>query len=61
MGSAETNPPPHDEAAELLRRLVAMIDSGELNAPAWYRERLIGAAVALAVPNARVSGGPRQP
>jgi hypothetical protein len=35
------------EAAAILRRLVGMIDRGELDAPAWYRERLIGAAIAL--------------
>ena len=34
-------------AAETLGRVVAQIDGGEVDAPAWYRERLIGAVIAL--------------
>lgn len=35
------------EAAEVLRRVVERIDRGEVAAPAWYRERLVGAMLAL--------------
>jgi hypothetical protein len=35
------------EAAEVLRRVVERIDRGEVDAPAWYRERLVGAILAL--------------
>jgi hypothetical protein len=35
------------EAAEVLRRVVERIDRGEVDAPAWYRERLVGAMLAL--------------
>jgi hypothetical protein len=35
------------EAAEALRRVIARIDRGEVAAPAWYRERLVGAMLAL--------------
>lgn len=35
------------EAAEVLWRVVERIDQGEVNAPAWYRERLVGAILAL--------------
>ena len=34
------------EAAETLRRLIEQIDQGEVIAPAWYRERLVGAMLA---------------
>jgi hypothetical protein len=30
------------EAAQVLRRVVERIDQGEVEAPAWYRERLVG-------------------
>jgi hypothetical protein len=36
------------QAAEVLRRLVERIHQGEVAAPGWYRERLIGAMLALA-------------
>jgi hypothetical protein len=36
------------EAAEVLRRVVEQIKRGEVTAPAWYRERLVGAMLALA-------------
>lgn len=39
-------------AAGLLERLVAMMDRGELAAPAWYRERLVGAIACLGSPGA---------
>ena len=35
------------EAAEVLRRVVERIDRGDVDAPAWYRERLVGAMLAL--------------
>jgi hypothetical protein len=35
------------EAAEVLKRVVERIDQGEVEAPAWYRERLVGAVIAL--------------
>jgi hypothetical protein len=35
------------EAAEALRRVVERIDQAEVDAPAWYRERLVGAMLAL--------------
>jgi hypothetical protein len=35
------------EAAEVLRRAVKRIDRGEVDAPAWYRERLVGAMLAF--------------
>jgi hypothetical protein len=35
------------QAAEVLRRLVERIHQGEVAAPGWYRERLIGATLAL--------------
>jgi hypothetical protein len=35
------------QAAEVLRRVVERIDHGELVAPAWYRERLVGAMLTL--------------
>jgi hypothetical protein len=35
------------EAAEVLKRVVERIDRGEVAAPPWYRERLVGAMVAL--------------
>jgi hypothetical protein len=35
------------EAGEVLRRVVEQIDWGEVDAPAWYRERLVGAMLAL--------------
>jgi hypothetical protein len=37
------------EAAEILRRLVAAVERGELDAPAWLVERMRGAAVGLDV------------
>jgi hypothetical protein len=36
----------HD-ADEALRRVIERIDQGEVDAPAWYRERLVGAMLAL--------------
>jgi hypothetical protein len=35
------------EAAEALRRMVERIDQGEVAAPGWLRERLVGAMLAL--------------
>lgn len=35
------------EAAEALRLVVERIAQGEVEAPAWYRERLVGAMLAL--------------
>jgi hypothetical protein len=35
------------EAAQALRRVVERIDRGVVDAPAWYRERLVGAMLAL--------------
>jgi hypothetical protein len=35
------------EAAEVLRLVVDRNDLGEVEAPAWYRERLVGAMLAL--------------
>lgn len=35
------------EAAETLRRVVEGIDQGEVAAPGWLRERLVGAMLAL--------------
>jgi hypothetical protein len=35
------------ETAEALRRVVERIDQGGVDAPAWYRERLVGAILAL--------------
>jgi hypothetical protein len=34
-------------AAQGLRRLLERIEQGELDAPAWYRQRLTGAIIAL--------------
>jgi len=34
-------------AAEGLERLLERIERGELVAPAWFRQRLIGAVIAL--------------
>lgn len=36
------------EAPEVLRRVVTRIGRGEVAAPGWYRERLIGAMLACA-------------
>jgi hypothetical protein len=33
-------------AAEVLKRVVERIDRGEVAAPAWYRERVVGAVLA---------------
>jgi hypothetical protein len=33
----------HTEAAEAIRRLIELIDQGEVNAPGWLRERQVGA------------------
>jgi hypothetical protein len=35
------------EAAQVLKRVVERIDHGELAAPGWLRERLVGAMLAL--------------
>jgi hypothetical protein len=35
------------EAAEVLRWVVERIDRGEVDAAAWYRERLVAAMLAL--------------
>jgi hypothetical protein len=35
------------EAAEVLRRVVERIDRGDVAAPGWYRERLVGGMLAL--------------
>jgi hypothetical protein len=35
------------EAAAILRRLVAMIDDGDLLAPRWYRAHLAGVIAGL--------------
>jgi hypothetical protein len=35
------------EAAEVLKRVVERIDQGEVDAPGWLRERLVGALLAL--------------
>ena len=35
------------EAAQVLKRVVERIDQGELAAPGWLRERLVGAMLAL--------------
>jgi len=35
------------EAAQVLRRVVDRIDHGEVLAPAWLRERLLGAMLVL--------------
>jgi hypothetical protein len=34
-------------AAETLRRVVELVELGELDAPGWYVQRLLGAAIAL--------------
>jgi hypothetical protein len=34
-------------AAEVLKRMVERIDQGEVAAPGWLRERLVGAMLAL--------------
>jgi len=41
------------EAAEVLRRVVERIDRGEVAAPWWLRERLVGARLALAQESGR--------
>ncbi len=35
------------EAAQVFRRVVERIDQGEVAAPGWLRERLVGAMLAL--------------
>ena len=35
------------QAAEVLKRVVERIDQGEVAAPGWLRERLVGAMLAL--------------
>jgi hypothetical protein len=35
------------QAAEVLKRMVERIDQGEVAAPGWLRERLVGAMLAL--------------
>jgi hypothetical protein len=35
------------QAAEVIKRVVERIDHGELDAPGWLRERLVGAMLAL--------------
>jgi hypothetical protein len=35
------------EAGEVLRRVVERIDQGQVEAPAWYRERLVGAMLVI--------------
>jgi hypothetical protein len=35
------------QAAEVLRRVVERIHRGEVAAPAWHRERLVGALLTL--------------
>jgi hypothetical protein len=35
------------QAAVILRRLIDTVERGELEAPAWFLERLRGAAMAL--------------
>jgi len=35
------------QAAEVLKRVVERLDQGELAAPGWLRERLVGAILAL--------------
>jgi hypothetical protein len=35
------------QAAEVLRRVVERIDQGEIAAPGWLRERLVGAMLVL--------------
>jgi hypothetical protein len=45
------------EAAEALRRVVERIDRGELEAPRWYRQRLLGAVIALKATAKRSDSG----
>jgi hypothetical protein len=35
------------QAAEVLKRMVERIDQGEVAAPGWLRERLVGAMLVL--------------
>ena len=43
------------QAAEVLRRVVERIDEGEVHAPGWLRERVVGAVLALDPERARAS------
>jgi len=45
------------QAAETLRRVVERIDQGELAAPGWLRERLVGAMLALDPHREKPGGG----
>ena len=35
------------DAAVVIRQLMEMIDAGEVDAPTWYRHRLVGVLVTL--------------
>lgn len=44
------------EAAQVLKRVVERIDRDEVDAPAWYHERLVGALLVLAWASSSSSG-----
>jgi hypothetical protein len=48
------------EAAEVLKRVVERIDKRQVAAPGWYRERLVGAVLALD-PKSGVAAGSSSP
>ena len=48
MTAAEPTVDERIDVVLTLWRLIEMIDRGEVEGKAWYRERLVGAAVALA-------------